>query len=76
MTYTLTIAEAKQKLDELLPLLEGNEVILTSNGIPMAQILPITLTNTYRKAGSAQGLIVEMSEDFDSPLEEFKEYGK
>ena len=76
MTYTLTIAEAKQKLDELLPLLEGNEVILTSNGIPMAQILPITLTNTYRKAGSAQGLIVEMSDDFDSPLEEFKEYGK
>lgn len=115
MTYTLTIEEAKQKLDELVSLLDGNDVILTSNGIPLAKILPISLTNTQgtdlsmsrteeihleqefenykhlnqsdnssqasseklvRKAGSSEGLILYMSDDFDAPLDEFKEYGK
>ncbi|MBK9248851.1 MAG: type II toxin-antitoxin system prevent-host-death family antitoxin [Ignavibacteria bacterium] len=105
MTYTLTIAEAKQKLEELITSLDGNDVILTSNGVPMAKILPITLPNTYlqientdrskilhamqaedstqkstaqlvRKAGSSEGLIIYMADDFDAPLDEFKDYGK
>ncbi|MBI3259102.1 MAG: type II toxin-antitoxin system prevent-host-death family antitoxin [Ignavibacteriae bacterium] len=74
MTYTLTFEEAKQKLEEIIPLLEGNDVILTSNGVPTARILPITIPNTIRKAGSAKGIIVEMSDNFDAPMDEFKEY--
>ncbi len=74
MTYTLTFEEAKQKLEEIIPLLEGNDVILTSNGVPTARILPITIPSSVRKAGSAKGLIIEMSDDFDAPLDDFKEY--
>ncbi len=100
MTYTLTIAEAKQKLEELITSLDGgNDAILTSNGVPMAKILPITLPDSYfqiestdhsktlhtiqgedspqespaqlvRKAGSSEGLIIYMADDFDAPLDE------
>lgn len=43
MTYTLSVEEAKQKLEEIIQLLNENDVILTSNGVPAARILPITL---------------------------------
>ncbi len=43
MTYTLSVEEAKQKLEEIIHLLNDNDVILTSNGVPTARILPITL---------------------------------
>lgn len=36
-------------------------------------IKPIMQTKTKRKAGTLQGLI-HISNDFDSPLEDFKEY--
>lgn len=42
MTYTLSVEEAKQKLEEIIHLLNDNDVILTSNGVPAARILPIT----------------------------------
>lgn len=75
MTYTLSIEEAKQKLDELIPLLNGDDVILTRNGVPAAKISAVIAPEIVRQAGSARGLIVYMSEDFDAPLDEFKEYG-
>jgi prevent-host-death family protein len=56
MTFTLTIAEAKQKLDELISTLDGNDVILTSNGVPLAKISPISLTDNNRTTRSASRL--------------------
>ncbi len=50
----------------------GHEVILTEGGEPVAKIIPISAP-AQRQFGSAKGLIT-MSEDFDEPLEEFREY--
>jgi prevent-host-death family protein len=50
----------------------GHEVILTEGGEPVAKIIPVSAP-AKRQFGSAKGLIT-MSEDFDEPLEDFREY--
>jgi len=67
----LDLAQAKSKLPELLDLaIEGEEIIITQNNKPVAKISPI---KRPLKRGSAKGKIW-MSEDFDEPLTDFKEY--
>ena len=70
----ITIAEATQKLPDLIDAaLRGEEVIITKDG-SVVKLIPATPVKRYpAKAGSAKGM-VWMSDDFDEPLEEFKEY--
>jgi antitoxin (DNA-binding transcriptional repressor) of toxin-antitoxin stability system len=52
------------------------EVAITQDNQPVVKLVGILPANKKRwpsKAGSAQGM-VWMSDDFDEPLEEFKEY--
>lgn len=51
----------------------GEDVILTEGGTPVAKIVPITHAQGPREFGSARGLI-HMADDFDAPLEDFREY--
>jgi len=54
--------------------LNGIEVILAKNNQPVARVIAIPPIHLHRRrAGSAKGLI-QMSDDFDAPLEDFKEY--
>jgi antitoxin (DNA-binding transcriptional repressor) of toxin-antitoxin stability system len=77
----VTIAEAQQRLPELLSAAEAGETVTirSENGrtFTLAVQLPATIVNPdwpgYPHAGSAKGLI-EIHEDFDEPLEELKEY--
>ena len=67
---TGTVNEQHQLvLDEGLPL-EANERVKV---IVLVDQLEQPLAVTYRKAGSAEGLI-KISDDFNHPLEDFKEY--
>ncbi len=63
-TYTIEIIEPKAKklLDDLASL----------NLIKVRQIK--TLERKERKFGSMEGLVVNIAEDFDAPLEDFKDY--
>ncbi len=70
MTY-LDITQAKSNLSQLLDLaIEGEEIIITQDDKPIAKISPI---KRPLRRGSAKGK-VWMSDDFDEPLEDFKEY--
>ncbi len=74
----LTIEEAAQRLPGLIQILmAGEEIWITQNSRPIAKIVSLEekkKTSTKRiKAGSAKGLI-RMSEDFDEPLADFREY--
>jgi len=67
----LDISQAKSNLSNLLDLaLEGQEIVITQDNQPVAKISPI---QKPLKRGSAKGM-VWMSDDFDAPLEDFKEY--
>jgi prevent-host-death family protein len=70
MTRTVNIDEAKDQLQDLLALaLDGNEVIITEGGKPLARLVPVTVaqSNKKRVAGLNRGAIWT-SEDFDEPL--------
>jgi len=73
--YQVDIVEAKEKLLELIEAaMRGEEVAISKDNQPVVKLVGIPKqAKPNRKAGSAKGM-VWMSDDFDEPLEEFKEY--
>ena len=70
----LDITQAKSDLSNLLDLaIQGEEIVITQDNKPVAKISPIAPALRPLKRGSAKGK-VWMSDDFDGPLEDFKEY--
>jgi prevent-host-death family protein len=72
--YQIDLDKAKAQLETLIQTaLDGEEVVITQNNQPVLRLVPISTGKGRRKAGSAKGMIF-MSDDFDEPLEDFKEY--
>jgi len=70
----LDISQAKADISKLLDLaIGGEEIVITQDDKPVAKISPITPALRPLKRGSAKGK-VWMSDDFDEPLEGFREY--
>ena len=70
----VSVTEAAANLNELIQAaIDGEEVILLNGDRSAIRLMPIGMIKPDRKPGSAKGLIW-MSDDFDDPLEEFKEY--
>jgi prevent-host-death family protein len=70
----IDINQAKQNFPELIEKTVSNgEVIITKDGQPFVKIVPLAKTKKERKFGAAKGLI-KMSDDFDQPLDDFKDY--
>jgi antitoxin (DNA-binding transcriptional repressor) of toxin-antitoxin stability system len=74
----VSLTEAAASLSDLVEAaINGEEVIILLNDLdqnrPAIRLMPIESVKPNRKPGSAKGLIW-MSDDFDAPLEEFKEY--
>ncbi len=67
--------------DELADLVEqaraGEEVVIVSDNIPIAKIVPLPQgKGEERKPGFGSGkyALIYMADDFDAPLEDFKDY--
>jgi prevent-host-death family protein len=74
MTYKVDITEASRRLLDLIEAAEhGEEVIITRNQQPLIQLVPLHQPTNRPQFGSARGLIT-MSDDFDAPLDDFREY--
>ncbi|WP_373528473.1 type II toxin-antitoxin system Phd/YefM family antitoxin [Nostoc sp.] len=70
----ITLAEASQKLPDLIEAaLSGEEIIIIKDNQPLVRLTPVSPFQRRRQPGSAKGLIT-ISDDFDEPLEDFKEY--
>jgi len=72
----VSLAEAAASLNDLVEAaINGEEVILLNGDRPAIKLMPLIPIESIkdRIPGSAKGLIW-MSDDFDEPLEEFKEY--
>jgi antitoxin (DNA-binding transcriptional repressor) of toxin-antitoxin stability system len=75
MMPTVTIEEAQTKLPELIhSLLHGEELVITEKDQPIATLSRSPRTSWPCQPGSAKGKSHWMAEDFDAPLEDFKEY--
>ncbi len=70
----VSATEAATRLQELVDAaIDGEEVIICIDDRPAIKFVPIESIEPRPKFGSAKGLIW-MSDDFDDPLEEFREY--
>lgn len=75
----VTMDEAKEKLADLIEAATRGETVLieqeAGRDAQIVQIVPVTLSQPKPRFGSARGLI-KTADDFDAPLEDFREYMK
>lgn len=74
--HQINIAEASKNLPELIEAaISGEEIVITKDDQPIVKLVPVPPVKKRRpaKAGSAKGLVT-ISDDFDEPLEDFKDY--
>lgn len=72
MTITINLETEERPLGELVEqTLGGTEIVFTRNDRPVAKLVAIP-ARMSRHFGSARGLI-EIGEDFDEPLEDFRD---
>jgi antitoxin (DNA-binding transcriptional repressor) of toxin-antitoxin stability system len=70
----ISLDEANKELPKLIEAaLGGDEVYIVGHDGQVVQLVPTTMPRRRPRFGSAQGMIW-MSDDFDEPLEDFKEY--
>jgi prevent-host-death family protein len=63
------------RLGELIDKLQaGEEVVITRNAEPVAKLVAAEEPMAPRQPGLLKDKILYMAEDFDAPLEDFKEY--
>ena len=72
--HELALKEAQSRLAELVAeAAGGEEVVITRDDGAAFKLVPVTEPLPRPKYGSARGLI-QMADDFDAPLEDFKAY--
>ncbi len=72
----ITIEHAQSQLVQLIDeATAGAEIVITRNQTPVAKlrVYPI-LHQKPRQPGTLKGTVLYMAPDFNTPLEEFKEY--
>lgn len=70
----INVTEAAAHLPRLVEAaLKGEEVILTGENEPLVRLAPVIMGEYRRQPGSAKGMMI-LSEDFDAPLDDFREY--
>jgi antitoxin (DNA-binding transcriptional repressor) of toxin-antitoxin stability system len=75
MSRTLPLSAAQTHLPELVAaLIPGEQLVLTTNGQPVAIVTRPSQTSWPCQPGSAKDRSFWMAPDFDAPLEDFKEY--
>ena len=72
--YQVNIHEAKTNLSKLIQkVIDGDEVIIAKGNKPLVKLIQLDTPKPERKLGTAAGLI-KISDDFDTPIEDFAEY--
>lgn len=72
----INIFEASKNLPDLIEAaLSGEEIVITKDDQPIVKLVPVSPVKKRwpAKAGTAKGLVT-ISDDFDEPLEDFKDY--
>jgi antitoxin (DNA-binding transcriptional repressor) of toxin-antitoxin stability system len=70
----IALKDAELRLAELIDeVASGEEIMITRDDGKVFKLVLVMPTKPYPKFGSAKGLVA-MSDDFDEPLEDFKEY--
>lgn len=72
---TISMEEAQANLAEIIQQLQpGEEITIVDHGKPLAQVKRTGLQSWPCQAGSYRKAEFSMADDFDAPLEEFRDY--
>ena len=70
----VNVAEAKAHLSELIEAaLRGEEVVIARRNVPVVKLTVVAAAKRRPQFGRCKGLI-QMADDFDAPLDDFREY--
>jgi antitoxin (DNA-binding transcriptional repressor) of toxin-antitoxin stability system len=68
------IQDAQSRLEDLVEsAMEGKEIFIVKEHSKVVQLVPVEPPVRHAQFGSAKGL-VKVSDDFDAPLLDFREY--
>lgn len=71
----VSLEDARVQLDLLIQSARsGEEVVITQDSEPVAKIVPVSSIVPRAKRGSAKHLIRFIADDFDAPLDDFRDY--
>lgn len=71
----VNIHEAKTQLSKLIQAaINGQEVIIAKGNKPVVRLDALPEARKGRNVGGAKGLILAMADDFNAPLDDFKDY--
>lgn len=74
-TLQVNIHEAKTHLSKLIQAaINGKQVIIAKGNKPVVRLEVLPEARGIRTIGNAKGLIIAMDDDFDEPIDDFKEY--
>jgi antitoxin (DNA-binding transcriptional repressor) of toxin-antitoxin stability system len=74
-TLQVNIHEAKTQLSKLIQAaLNGKQVIIARGNKPVVRLEVLPEARGGRQIGAAKGLILHMADDFDEPIDDFREY--
>jgi len=74
-TYQVNIHEAKTHLSKLIQeALNGKEVIIARGNQPIVRLEVLPEARRRRRIGKAKAVVLYMADDFDAPLDDFKDY--
>jgi antitoxin (DNA-binding transcriptional repressor) of toxin-antitoxin stability system len=74
-TLQVNIHEAKTQLSKLIQAaLNGKQVIIDRGNKPVVRLEVLPGARGKRKIGNAKGLVLKMADDFDEPIDDFREY--
>jgi len=73
--HQVKIHEAKTNLSRLIQeALEGKTVIIARGNHPLVRLEVLPEAMSQRKIGQAGDLVLHLADDFDAPLDDFKDY--
>lgn len=73
--HQVTIHEAKTHLSKLIQeALSGETVIIAKGRKPLIRLEVLPEAKPVRRIGGKKKLVVEMTDDFDEPLDDFSDY--
>ena len=71
----VNVHEAKTNLSKLIQeALNGEEVVIAKGRNPLVRLEVLPGVKPERRIGGAKGLVLEMADDFNAPLDDFAEY--
>jgi antitoxin (DNA-binding transcriptional repressor) of toxin-antitoxin stability system len=71
----VSLEQAQQNLTSLIDgLMPGEELVIVRDDQPVAKLVRTEIKPVSRKPGTLRDKIVYIAEDFDAPLEDFREY--